>query len=475
MFVSIALLMLAAPFTVAQKHKPKTRAAASEPAEKSSARPKRDRDPAIIQIIKNVSPQRAQQTDEKLVSFGTRSTLSVNNPGAATSPQGIVAARNWIKSEFERISSDCNGCLEVKTDTFIERPKGPKDRITQPTEIQNVYAILKGTDPAQSKRIYLVTGHYDSRNSSNENSTDPAPGANDDGSGTTVSIECARAVSKHRFPATIIFLTVAGEEQGLNGSTHFAKMAKEQGWQIEGVLNNDIVGGNRTPGDTLQNDNWVRVFSEGIPAAATDADLRRIKATGGENDSSSRELARYIESVSETYNFGQFTPKLIFRRDRYLRGGDHSAFNEQGFAAVRFTEYREDFNHQHQNVRTENGIEYGDLLKFVDFDYVANVARLNAATLASLASSPAPPSDVHLLTKQLENDSKIEWKPAPGATAYEVLWRKTTDADFPEENLQRTTETKVDLPDSKDNVIFGVRSIDAKGHRSLIVIPEPER
>ena len=475
LFISIALLMLAAPFAVAQKHKPKTRAAASEPAEKPSAPPKRDRDPAIVQIIKDVSPQHAQQTDEKLVSFSTRSTLSVNNPGAATATQGIVAARNWIKSEFERISSDCNGCLEVKTDTFIEQPKSPNDRIKQPTEIQNVYAILKGTDPAQAKRIYLVTGHYDSRNSSNENSTDPAPGANDDGSGTTVSLECARVLSKHKFPATVIFLTVAGEEQGLNGSTHFAKMAKEQGWQLEGVLNNDIVGGNRTPSDTLQNNNWVRVFSEGIPAAASDADIKRIRNLGGESDSASRELARYIHSVGETYDFGAFTPKLIFRRDRYLRGGDHSAFNEQGFAAVRFTEYREDYNHQHQNVRTENGIEYGDLPKFVDFEYVANVARLNAATLASLASSPAPPSDVHLLTKQLENDSKIVWKPAPGATAYEVLWRKTTDADFSDENLLRTTEPKVDLPDSKDNVIFGVRSVDAKGHRSLIVIPEPER
>src|SRR5438309_2073852 len=472
-FVSIALLMLAAPSTVAQKHKSKARAA--EPAEQASAKAKRDRDPAIIQIIKDVSPQRAQHTDEKLVSFGTRSTLSVNNPGAATSAQGIVAARNWIKSEFERISSDCNGCLEVKTDTFIEQPKGPNDRIKQPTEIQNVYAILKGADPAQAKRIYLVTGHYDSRNSSNETSTDPAPGANDDGSGTTVSLECARVLSKHKFPATVIFLTVAGEEQGLNGSTHFAKMAKEQGWQLEGVLNNDIVGGNRTPGDTLQNNNWVRVFSEGIPAAASDADIKRIRNLGGETDSASRQLARYIHSVSEIYDFGAFTPKLIFRRDRYLRGGDHSAFNEQGFAAVRFTEYREDYNHQHQNVRTENGIEYGDLLKFVDFDYVANVARLNAATLASLASSPAPPTDVHLLTKQLENDSKLEWKPAPGATAYEVLWRKTTDADFPEENVLRTTEPRVDLSDSKDNVIFGVRSVDGKGHRSLIVIPEPER
>ncbi len=468
----IALLMLAAPCAVAQKHPPKT---SNSAAQKNSAKIKKERDPAITQAIKDVSPQRVQQTIEKLVSFGTRSTLSVNNPDAATSPQGIVAARNWIKSEFERISSECNGCLEVKTDTFVEQSKGPRDRITQPTEIQNVYAILKGTDPAQAKRIYLVTGHYDSRNTDVMNTTAPAPGANDDGSGTTVSLECARVLSKHKFPATIIFLTVAGEEQGLNGSTHFAKMAKEQNWQLEGVLNNDIVGGNRTPGDTEQNNNWVRVFSEGIPAAASEADLRRIRSVGGENDSASRELARYVAAVGDEYDFGQFGPKLIFRRDRYLRGGDHSAFNEQGFAAVRFTEYREDFNHQHQTLRTENGIEYGDLPKYVDFGYVANVARLNAATLASLASAPAPPAEVHILTKGLENDSKIEWKPAPGATAYEVLWRKTTDADFPEENVTRTTEPKIDLKDSKDNVIFGVRSVDAKGHRSLIVIPEPER
>src|SRR5438270_7142440 len=380
--VLIALLMLAALQAVAQKTRQKSHGSTAQPAQaKKSAGSRRERDPAIMQIIKDVSPQKIKAIDEKLVSFGNRSTLAVNNPDAATSPLGIVAARNWIKSEFERISADCNGCLEVKTDTFVEQPKA---RIPKPTELQNVYAILKGTDPAQAKRIYLVTGHYDSRNSDTLNTTDPAPGANDDGSGTTVSLECARVLSKRRFPATIIFLTVAGEEQGLNDSTHFAKMAKEQGWQLEGVLNNDIVGCKRNPGDTMQNNNWVRIFSEGIPAAATDADLRRIKATGGENDSASRELARYIHSVGETYDFGSFTPKLIFRRDRYLRGGDHSAFNDQGFAAVRFTEYREDYNHQHQTLRTENGIEYGDLLKFVDFEYVANVARLNAATLASL-------------------------------------------------------------------------------------------
>jgi hypothetical protein len=359
----------------------------------------------------------------------------------------------------------------VQTDTFVQEPN---NRIPRPTELQNVYAILRGTDPVQSKRIYLVTGHYDSRNKDALNSTDPAPGANDDGSGTAVSLECARVLSKHKFPVTLIFLTVAGEEQGLNGSAHFAKMAKEKGWQLEGVLNNDIVGGNRTPGDTLQKSSVVRVFSEGLPAAATEADLRRIRSAGGENDSTSRQLARYIQEVGAAYDFGKFGPQLIFRRDRYLRGGDHSAFNDQGFAAVRFTEYREDFHHQHENPRTENGIEFGDLLKFVDFDYVANVARLNAATLASLASSPALPSKVRLLTRGLENDSKIQWESAPGASAYEVLWRLTTDPWFPEENVTRTKDTSVDLTESKDNVIFGVRSVDAQGHKSLIVIPEPE-
>lgn len=477
--------MLSVHISVAQKAAPAaksnstkngaTNSAKSAPSKKSlTSKPVKD--DAVVQVIHDVSARQIQQTIDKLVSFGTRNTLSVNNSGAASSATGIVAARNWIKAEFERYSETCGGCLEVKTDTFVEQSKGPRDRIKEPTEIQNVYAILHGTDPAQAKRIFLVTGHYDSRSLDVMDPTHVAPGANDDGSGTSVSLECARVLSKHKFPATVIFLTVAGEEQGLNGSTHFAKMAKEQGWQIEAALNNDIVGGNRTPGDTEQNNNWVRVFSEGIPAAANDADLNRIRAVGGENDSPSRELARYIWEVSQTYSsFGQFSPKLIYRRDRYLRGGDHSAFNNQGFAAVRFTEYREDFHHQHENPRTEKGIEYGDLPKFVDFEYVANVARLNAATLATLASSPAPPVKPRLLTKGLENDSKLEWDPAPGAAAYEVLWRKTTDADFAPENTMRVSTTTADMPESKDNVIFGLRSVDAKGHKSLVVIPEPER
>ena len=248
---------------------------------------------------------------------------------------------------------------------------------------------------------------------------------------------------------------------------------------IEGLLNNDIVGGNKTPGDTQQDASIVRVFSEGLPTAATEAEIRLLRATGGESDSSSRQLARYVREVAEKYLPPRtFGPKLVFRRDRYLRGGDHISFNEQGYAAVRFTEYREDYNHQHQNVRTENGVEYGDLPKFVDFQYVANVARLNAATLASLASAPAPPRSVKLLTKQLENDSTLAWEPSPGglATGYELLWRPTTADEWLAANVEALGDvTTATSKRSKDNVIFAVRAVDKKGHRSLAVAPMPER
>jgi hypothetical protein len=426
-------------------------------------------DPQIAAALRQISVPRIQSTIEKLVSFQTRSTLSAQDPASIASGHGIGAAREWIKSEFERYARDCGGCLEVKLDSFTEVPGG---RIPKPTEITNVYAVMNGSDPESAKRIVLVTGHYDSRNSDNLDSTNLAPGANDDGSGTAVSLECARVLSQMKLPATIIFLTVAGEEQGLNGSRHFAQMAKSTGWDIEAVLNNDIVGGDRSP---QQDTSAVRVFSEGVPMAATDAEVRQIRSLGGESDSPSRQLARYIAEVGRTYDAG-LKPMLIFRPDRYLRGGDHSSFNEQGFAAVRFTEFREDYNHQHQNVRTENGVEFGDLPKFVNFDYVANVARLNAATLASLASAPAPPAKVHLLTTKLENDSTLTWDPSFGgrAASCEVLWRATTSPEW--EHVQSVgTATRTTLPLSKDNVIFAVRAVDNKGHRSLVATPVPER
>ncbi len=430
----------------------------------------RHTDPQIGQAIREVSPDRIKQTIEKLVSFNNRSTISAQDADSIKQGKGIGAAREWIKSEFERYAKDCGGCLEVKTDAFTQPPA---ERFKEPTQITNVYAVLRGSDPAQASRIVLVTGHYDSRNSDTFNGTDAAPGANDDASGTAVSLECARVLSKAaktiKFPASILFLTVAGEEQGLNGSEHFAKMAKEQNWKLEAVLNNDIVGGNLGAG---QDASVVRVFSEGLPDAATEAEIKRISELGGESDSASRELARYVTDIGRSYDAG-VKPLLIFRLDRFLRGGDHFSFNQQGFAAVRFTEFREDFNHQHQTLRTESGVEYGDMLKFVDFDYVSHVARLNAATLASLASAPAPPSNAKLVTKDLDNDTTLHWEASPGAASYEVLWRSTSAPNW--EYAQSVAETRATLKISKDNVIFAVRAVDAAGHRSLPVVPEPER
>ena len=468
---SIAFLMSASIGTVAQQSSTTQRTGSATPSLNRAAG-MGVKDPVIASALREISAARIQNTIEKLASFGNRNTLSVEQP--ASSGRGIAAARDWIKGEFERYSRECGGCLEVAIDTFIEQPA---ERIPKPTEISNVYAVLRGTDLENAKRIYLVTGHYDSRNGDTLNTTDAAPGANDDASGTAVSLECARVLSKHKFPATLIFLAVAGEEQGLNGSRHFAKMAKDKNWQIEAVLNNDIVGGNKTPGDKLQDFTTVRVFSEGVPVAATDQQLNLLRASGGENDSSSRQLARYVREVASEYMPKSFQPTLIFRRDRYLRGGDHISFNQAGIAAARFTEWREDYNHQHQNVRTENGIEYGDLPKFVNFEYVANVARVNAATLASLALAPGPPANVKLLTKELENNSTLSWEPSPGglATGYEVLWRQTTAADWEQRRRLQKSETRVSLPVSKDNVIFAVRALDDKGHTSVAVVPQPER
>ena len=450
--------------------------------------------PAIETVLNQISARQIRHTIEALVGFKNRSTLSSMDKDLPAG-QGVAAAANWITETLQSYSGDCGGCLEVKRDTFTEPPQtGPNPRITQPTTITNVYAILRGTDPEQAKRVILVTGHYDSRNSDTMNTHDPAPGANDDASGVAVSLECARVLSRLKLPATLVFVAVAGEEQGLNGSAHLAKLAKSEGWEIEGVLNNDIVGGNTTPGDKLQDKSAVRVFSEGLPANATQEEIRRLTALGYENDSPSRELARAIADVGDTYDAmpaGKvssatpgFHPVLESRRDRFLRGGDHTSFNQEGFAAVRFTEWREDFNHQHQNVRTENGVEYGDQLKFVDFDYVARVARLNAATMAVLASAPPPPDKVRIVARELDNNTTLHWNDghgAPSSTKYEVVWRETATPLWQRFQLAGRDsrhddgQYSVTLPVSKDNVIFGVRALDPAGHRSVAVVPMPER
>ncbi len=443
-------------------------------------------DPAIARAIAQISPDSVYADEVKLVSFRNRSTLSSMDtdlpPGT-----GITAAADWIFEEFTRISQACGGCLEVKRDDFIEpAAKGAGSRITRDTRLQNIYAVLKGTDPAQAARRVLVTGHYDSRNNDNFNTHDEAPGANDDASGTTVSLEAARALSKLKFPATIVFVAVAGEEQGLNGSKHLAHLAKTEGWDLEAVLNNDIVGGDNTPG---QDTSAVRVFSEGVPATATIEQLHVIQTYGYESDSASRELARAIADVDRTYfkaakSASTFHPVLEFRRDRFGRGGDHTSFNGEGFAAVRFTEWQENFNHQHQTPRNEQGelpdgskgmVEYGDFLKFIDKAYIANVARLNAAALATFASAPGEPADVHIPGGSSDNFSIITWKApagAPAGTTYEVLWRPTDAPTWTDVKSAGPAFT-LTLPISKDNYIFGVRSVDAAGHRSPAVVPMP--
>jgi hypothetical protein len=314
------------------------------------------------------------------------------------------------------------------------------------------------------------------------NTHDFAPGANDDSSGTAVSMEAARVLSKFKFPATIVFVTVAGEEQGLNGSHHLAERARKEGWELEGVLNNDIVGGDTTPGDKLQSKQRIRVFSQGILPSAPIEQIRQTLNIGAENETPSRQLAREVLAVGHTYFPGTFHPVMELRLDRFQRGGDHRSFSEAGFAAVRFTEWRENFDHQHQHVRTQDGKEYGDLLKFDDFNYIAQVARLNIAALGTLAVSPGIPQHVRVMTSNLDNDTILKWDPPTSYTQpvkYQIVWRETAANDWQyaadAEKFPGADSNSARLPVSKDNVFFGVRACTASGFCSPAVGPVPSR
>jgi hypothetical protein len=479
-------------------------------------------DPAVSAALARISPDQIHADIAKLVTFNNRSTLSSLETDLPPNT-GVLAAADWIFSEFTRISASCGNCLEVKRDDFIEPPQvavpGAAPRIVKPTRIVNIYAVLKGSDPAQAARRVLVTGHYDSRNTDIMNTRDPAPGANDDASGVAVSLESARVLTSSglKFPATIVFAAVAGEEQGLNGSRHLARLAKSEGWDLEAVLNNDIVGGDTTPGETGQDKSAIRVFSEGVPGIATLDQLHQLQTVGAESDSASRELARAILEISESYfkpseehapfvtpspghpparshlvrNVPAFHPVLIFRRDRFLRGGDHTSFNAEGFAAVRFTEWRENFDHQHQNVRVAPAasspdassvpagqmVQFGDLIQYVDTSYVANVACLNSAALATLALAPGEPKNVRIFTDNLDNNTKLAWDPPagfPSGATYEIVWRDTSAPTWTT-SQSAGAATSITLPISKDNTILGVRSVGATGHRSHAVYPTATR
>lgn len=421
--------------------------------------------PDIPKIVAEMSARRIEASIRKLVSFGTRNTLSEQNDPN----RGIGAARDWLYTEFQKAAAESGGRMTVEKQSY-EQPRAA--RIPQPTIVTNVVATLKGTQPESTSRVYVVSGHYDSMCSSPTDAKCDAPGANDDASGTAAVLEMARVMAKYKFEATIVFMAVAGEEQSLLGATYFAEQAKKNNVDIEAMFTNDIVG-NTLGGNGVRDRRTVRVFSEGVPSNETPQEATTRRSVGGENDSQSRQLARFIKEVTERY-VPAMKVMMIYRRDRYGRGGDHQPFLERGYAAVRFTEPNEDYQHQHQNIRIENGIQYGDLPQFVDFDYVANVARVNAASLTMLASAPARPKNV-TMTTGLSNDTDLKWdaNKEPDVAGYEVVWRDTTAATWtnsrPVGNVMSYTLKGM----SKDNYFFGVRAVDREGNRSPVTYPRP--
>ena len=420
----------------------------------------------IRQMVREVSAGNIEKSIRKLVSFGTRNTLSEQDNPA----RGIGAARDWIFSEFQTISAACGNCLAVEKQSFLQ-PKA--NRVPEPTTLTNVIATLKGTtDP---DRIYVVSGHYDSMCSSPTDAKCDAPGANDDASGTAAVIELARVMSKRKFDATIVFMAVPGEEQGLLGAGYYAEQAKQKAMNIEGMFTNDIIGGVTTQKTSPDRDR-VRVFSEGVPSNETEQQANTRRSVGGENDSASRQLARYIKEQADRY-LKTFSVWMIYRRDRYGRGGDHIPFLERGFTAVRITEVDEDYTHQHQNVRTDNGIFYGDTPEFVDFQYVANVTRVNLIALASLAKAPAKPKNVGIVTGRLTNDTELKWdaNTDPDLAGYEVVWRDTTAAEWTGKKIVGNVGKFLVEKRSKDNYFFGVRAVDRSGNRSPVSYPRPVR
>ncbi len=424
-------------------------------------------DATIQQMNSEVSAQNIEAIVRKLVSFKTRHTLS----DTTSKTTGIGAARNWIKAELERYAAASGGRMKVEFDTFTQPAGG---RIGKPTVLKNVLATLKGTDPTDT-RVYLVSGHYDSRVTNVMDSASVAPGAVDDASGTAVSMELARVMAKSKFPATIIFMTVVGEEQGLNGSTNVAKRAAAEKWDIDAMLNNDIVGNTIGMENGIKDNTSVRVFSEGVPSTTVN-NARALAAlinNGGENDAPSRQLARYVKEVAERY-VSHLNVRMVYRRDRFLRGGDQTPFLQQGFTAVRFTEMNEDFTRQHQDLRKDKGIDYGDLPDFADYTYIQKVARMNLSVLANLALAPGQPQNVTVSTTGLTNKTTLKWdapKNGKRPAGYYILMRETINPYWEKKIWVAGNEFTSDY--SKDNYFFAVQCADAEGHESLAVYPKP--
>ncbi|MGY3055203.1 hypothetical protein ACVWYG_003416 [Pedobacter sp. UYEF25] len=426
-----------------------------------------NRNAEIADMVREVNTDSLKSYISSLVTFGTRSTLSEVKEKRV----GIGAARNWIVYKFKQFAKHSDGRLTAYLDTVTYKADGK--RVDANISLANAVAVLKGTDK-NDERIFIISGHLDSRVTDIMNRKSDAPGANDDGSGVAAVLESARIMSKHAFPATIIFVAVSGEEQGLLGSTFMANKAKNENWEVEAVLNNDIIGSNNSSGTNIIDNTKFRVFSEGLPNYELDKTARNIRSFGLENDSKSRQLARYVKEIGERY-VDHLEVKLMYRSDRFLRGGDHLPYLENGFTAVRLTEMNENFNHQHQDLRTENGVEYGDLLKFMDFEYLRKNTGINLSVLACLAKAPSAPIDVKVDVKDLSNSATFNWKkPKTGKVkGYYILMRESSSPMW--EKKFFTTETRISLPYSKDNYLFAIQTVGEDGTESLPVVPDVER
>lgn len=427
-----------------------------------------NRDPELSRMIDEISSERIENYITKLVSFHTRHNMSSRDNPA----QGIGAAWNWVKSEMEKNIPASEGRLEVKLEEYAAGGKG--QRIPYTITLKNVVATLKGTDNNDDRKI-LISAHLDSRVQRDSDSTSFAPGADDDGSGIAAILEMVRIMSSRKFPATIIFMVVTGEEHGLYGARHMAAKAKNENWNIVAMLNNDMIG-NSGSSETILNDNMrVRVFSEGVPAYETEqmAALRRY--TSGENDGKARQLARYIKEIGERY-VDQLTVTLVFRNDRFGRGGDHSPFCEQGFTAVRITEFNENYDRTHKIPAVVNGIQEGDLPESVDYEYVRKNTGINLATVANLALAPYEPANCGIIVSGLTNKTTLQWEVpsrGPKPLGYYILIRETWQPLW--EKKIFVTGTEVTLPYSKDNYFFGIQSVSDSGHESLTIFPDQAR
>jgi hypothetical protein len=427
------------------------------------------RDPQIAEMVAQLSTDSLRAHIDGLVRFGTRHTLSTT-----TDPKrGIGAARLWILGKFQQYARQSGGRMTATLDTWTLQPDGR--RIDKPADMGNVMATLKGTDPTDD-RIFIVQGHMDSRNSNVMNRDGDAPGANDDGSGTAAVIELCRVMSKAQFPATIIFVTLTGEEQGLLGADHLSERAVQEKWNLEAVLNNDIMGSNNSSDTRIIDNTRLRVFSEGLPLYQTTDRATNIRQFGNENDGKARTLARYVKELGERY-VENLEIVTVYRNDRYLRGGDHTPFVQRGFAAVRLTEMNENYEHQHQDLRTEgtgtSAIEYGDYAKFMDFEYLRKNTAVNLATLANLAKAPATPQSVTIDVRNLTNSTALYWQ-APKTKrvrGYYVMLRETHMPFWQKKFF--TTKLGMTLPYSKDNYFFAVQAVSEEGNESLPVIPVP--